>query len=281
MPRDRRVFPIAARGDRLADMHTYRITVRYDGARYKGWQRLGKDAGGDTIQAKLEAVMATLCGQDVLVTGSGRTDAGVHALAQIAHFRCEAHLEPTDILNHAARYLPDDIAVTAAEAADERFHARYKVTEKRYLYRLDTGEWPDPFQRKYAWHVPESLDEAAMGRAARALLGEHDFSAFTSMKSKKKSAVRTLRDLEIFRPSPGNPDPLAGASPDAPLLLIRLTADGFLHNMARIIVGTLVEVGRGQRDDADIPGLLAAKLRAETGSRAPAKGLFLEKAVYA
>ena len=251
-------------------MNTYRITIRYDGGRYKGWQRLGKDAGGDTIQSKIEAVMSTLCGEDVLVTGSGRTDAGVHALAQTAHFRCSASLSPDDIIAHANRYLPDDIAVTEARIDDERFHARYKVLEKHYIYRLDTHPWTDPFERKYSWHVPGIIDYEAMRRAAGMLLGEHDFSAFTSMKSKKKSAVKNLKSIEIVEP-PSGKDRIA---------VIRIVADGFLHNMVRIIIGTLVEVGLGERTPDSVAAVLKSLQRSESGARAPAKGLFLERAVY-
>lgn len=249
--------------------NTYRITVQYDGARYKGWQRLGEDAGGDTIQSKLEGVISTLTGEETLVTGSGRTDAGVHALGQVAHFRCNEYLDVDEIVRHANRYLPDDIAVIDAEVADPRFHARYKVVEKHYLYRIDTGKWPDPFERKFCWHIAEKLDWKKMRKAASYLTGEHDFAAFTSMKSKKKSAVREIFDIEIIEPED-----------DSSIALIRMKAHGFLHNMARIIVGTLVEVGQGERGADTIPDLLEEKTRAEAGQRAPAKGLFLETAVY-
>jgi tRNA pseudouridine38-40 synthase len=250
-------------------MATWRLTIRYDGARYKGWQRLGKEDGGSSIQGKLEAVFATLCGEEVLVTGSGRTDAGVHALAQVAHFRTTASLSSQSILAHAARYLPDDIAVTTAEEADDRFHARYQVKEKIYLYRVDTGLWPDPFERKYAWHIPEPLDFKSMTRAAQELLGEHDFSAFTTMKSKKKSYVKTLKSIDIQKPTN-----------DGSIMRIRLIADGFLHNMVRIIVGTLIEVGREERDAHSLRSLVEGGLRSEAGTTAPAKGLFLERAEY-
>lgn len=251
-------------------MATWRLTIRYDGARYKGWQRLGKEDGGSTIQGKLEAVFATLCGEEILVTGSGRTDAGVHALAQVAHFRTTATLSPQSILAHAARYLPDDIAVTAADEADDRFHARYQVKEKIYLYRMDTGLWPDPFERKYAWHIPEPLDFQSMARAAQKLLGEHDFSAFTTMKSKKKSYVKRLKSIDIEK-APNNES----------IVHIRLVADGFLHNMVRIIVGTLIEVGLEERDAHSLNGLLNGGHRSDAGPTAPAKGLFLERAEYA
>ncbi len=249
---------------------TYKIIIRYDGARYKGWQRLGDDAGGDTIQSKLEGVISTLCDTETLVTGSGRTDAGVHALGQVAHFRCAHSLNTDEILTHCNRYLPDDIAVVNAESADERFHARYKVLAKHYLYQIDTGLWPEPFERKYCWHIPENLDWKKMKDAAALLVGEHDFTSFTSMKSKTKSAVREIFSIEVIPP---------GKEGDS-IALIRLKANGFLHNMARIIVGTLVEVGLGERTVASVPYLLKAEKRAEAGQRAPAKGLFLETAVY-
>ena len=250
-------------------MQTWKIIVRYDGARYKGWQRLGKDAAGDTVQSKIEAVISSLCGAETLVTGSGRTDAGVHALAQPAHFRTEADLSAEDILAHAARFLPDDIALVHAERADERFHARYRAVAKTYLYRIDTGSWPDPFERKYAWHIAEPLDLNAMAAAARALEGRHDFTAFTTMKSKTKSAERELKAVEIGEPADGDP-----------VLAIRLSADGFLHNMVRIIVGTLVEVGLGRRSVDSVVRLLEGGRRAEAGKTAPAKGLFLESVEY-
>ena len=195
---------------------TWKITIRYDGARYKGWQRLGADASGETIQGKIEAVMATLCGEDVLVTGSGRTDAGVHALAQVAHFRSHAALTADAILTHTNRYLPDDIAVVDAQKADDRFHARYKVLEKHYLYQLDIGSWPEPFQRKYSWHVGPHLDLDAMNHAIPILLGTHDFSAFTSMKSKKKSAVRTIEKID-----------LDSSCKNSSLVTLRFVANGF------------------------------------------------------
>ncbi|MCK5735248.1 MAG: tRNA pseudouridine(38-40) synthase TruA, partial [Spirochaetaceae bacterium] len=126
-------------------MSNYRITVKYDGARYKGWQRLGKDAGGDSITSKLESVFSQLCNEEIRVIGSGRTDAGVHALAQVANFHTESILSDREILEYSARYLPDDIAVTTAEKVDDRFHARYQAVEKNYLYQIDTGLYPDPF----------------------------------------------------------------------------------------------------------------------------------------
>ena len=251
-------------------MSTYRITIRYDGARYKGWQRLGQDAGGDSITSKLESVLSLLCNEDIRVTGSGRTDAGVHAMAQVAHFHTERSLSGMEILEYAARYLPDDIAVIAAEKADDRFHARYHVKEKSYIYRIDTGLYPDPFQRKYAWHIPDQLNYAAMKQAANLLEGNHDFAGFTSMKSKTKSTERSLISIEIREPT----------SAGEPFLVIRFTGEGLLHNMVRIITGTLVEVGLGTRAVESISVILSGGKRENAGIKAPAKGLFLESVKY-
>ncbi len=251
-------------------MSNYRITIRYDGARYKGWQRLGKDAGGDSITSKLESVLSLLCDEEIRVIGSGRTDAGVHAMAQVANFHTERKLTDQEILEYAARYLPDDIAVVAAEEADERFHARYQVTEKSYIYRIDAGLYPDPFQRKYAWHISESLDYDAMRQAADLLKGTHDFGGFTSMKSKTKSAERNLTGIEIEEPP----------SEENPFAVIRFTGEGFLHNMVRIITGTLVEVGLGSRPVGSVSEILKAGRREDAAAKAPAKGLFLESVKY-
>ncbi len=252
-------------------MSNYRITIKYDGARYKGWQRLGKDAGGDTITSKLESVYSQLCGEDIRVIGSGRTDAGVHAMAQVANFHTERTLSDREILEYSARYLPDDIAVIAAEKVDDRFHARYQVIEKNYLYQIDTGLYPDPFQRKYAWHISDPLDYPAMRKAAEYLIGTHDFAGFTSMKSKTKSTEKNLTVVNIREPE---------SSSISPIAIIRFSGEGFLHNMVRIITGTLVEVGLGTRIPDNIMAILKDGKRDKAGARAPAKGLFLESVKY-
>jgi len=254
-------------------MRNYRITVQYDGARYKGWQRLGKDAGGDSITSKLESVFSQLCDEDIRVIGSGRTDAGVHALAQVANFHTERLLSGRDILEYAARYLPDDIAVTEAEKVEDRFHARFQAVEKTYFYRIDTGLFPDPFLRKYAWHIPEPLNLDAMRQAADLLTGTHDFAGFTSMKSKTKSTERSLRLIDIQKPE-------AGGASNQRFTVIRYTGEGFLHNMVRIITGTLVEVGLGSRAASSVAAILESGRRDAAGVRAPAKGLFLESVEY-
>jgi tRNA pseudouridine38-40 synthase len=251
-------------------MNNYRFTVRYDGTRYKGWQRQGKEDVGDSITSKLESVLSRLCKMDIQVTGSGRTDAGVHAMAQVANFHTEHNLTGQAILEYCAQYLPDDIVVIAADKVDDRFHARYGVREKIYLYRIDTGPFPDPFQRKYAWHISGPLDYQAMRRAAKLLVGTHNFAGFTSMKSKTKSTERNLKSIEISKPP----------SVDEPFALIRFTGEGFLHNMVRIITGTLVETGLGTRPIDSIASVLMSGQREEAGTRAPANGLFLEKVLY-
>jgi tRNA pseudouridine38-40 synthase len=250
-------------------MNNYRITVRYDGSRYKGWQRLGKN-DGDTIQGRLEGVISRLCGEEISVIASGRTDSGVHALAQVANFHTKGEFSPADILAYTLKFLPEDIVITEAVPVDERFHARFHVIEKTYIYRLDVGSFPDPFLRKYAWHVPGKLNYVKMREAAALLIGKMDFSSFTNMKSKTKSAVRDLRKVDVIEPAAGG----------EPLAIIKFSADGFLHNMARIISGTLVEVGLGEREPASVSEILIAARRPEAGTRAPSCGLFLESVTY-
>ncbi len=248
-------------------MYNYKLILRYDGSRYKGWQRLGKD-GGATIQAKLESLLSRLCNEEVELSGSGRTDAGVHALNQVANFHSSRKLEGEDILRYAREYLPYDIVVCAACRVDERFHSRYNAVGKRYEYRLDTSLQGDPFLYRYSWHVPEKLDYYRMRKAAAFLTGEHDFSSFTNRKSKTKSAIRTISALDITE----------GAGYQEKPMLISIEADGFLHNMVRIIVGTLVDVGKGTVEG--VAGALAERKRPVAGPRAPAKGLFLVHVDY-
>ena len=244
-------------------MQNYRITIAYDGSRYQGWQRQKK---GDTIQARLEACLSALAEETLELIGSGRTDAGVHALGQVANFHCLAVLRPEAILDYCYAHLPPDIVVTDAEEVAPRFHARYNAQRKTYLYRIWNAPRHDVFLGKYTWHVPAPLDLACMRRAAKPLVGKQDFRSFTNLKAPEKSTVRQLFAIAIAH---------SGA-----LVEIRLDADGFLYNMARILVGTLVEAGTGKLAPESFPELLAAHTRAASGPIAPPQGLFLEKVVY-
>ena len=244
-------------------MRNLRLDICYDGSRYRGWQRLpGRD---DTIQGKLEDCLSRILGEKIEISGSGRTDAGVHAKHQIASFHCESTMTAEEILDRLRRYLPEDIGIHSCKDASPRFHARLNARQKTYLYRIWNSEAPCVFDRRYVTVLPEVLDLEAMQRAAEYLCGEHDFSAFCGNAKIKKSTVRCLYSIEIVT---------VGAE-----IRLSFTGNGFLHNMVRILVGTLVEVGRGARNPESIPELFG-NARREAGFLAPAKGLCLEEVMY-
>lgn len=240
------------------------LLIEYDGSRYDGWQR---QAGTDnTIQGKLERVLEKMTGVFQEVDGSGRTDAGVHARGQTANVRLNTDMTEEEICRYLNTYLPEDIRVLKAAAVPERFHSRLWAREKTYTYWLDMSEKSPVFRRKYVYALGESLNVEHMDRAAQFLVGTHDFGSFCTGKSKKKSTVRTLKSIEILA--------------HGTLLEIRVNGDGFLHNMVRIITGTLIEVGQGKRDVGSMENLLAACDRRRAGFTAPARGLFLTKVMY-
>ena len=245
-------------------MANYMLTLCYDGGRYRGWQKQGNT--DNTIQAKLEALLSRLLGQEVALHGSGRTDAGVHARQQVCSFRAEPGMEPARLLRALRDQLPEDIGAVSLEYAPERFHARLSCREKSYLYRIWNSDEPNVFERRYMLSWPEALDLSAMERAAAALIGRHDFSSFCSNRHMKKSSVRELRSVEI-------------TARDREIDIM-LTADGFLYNMVRIIVGTLLEVGSGKRSAEDTAAALEARDRAAAGFTAPAHGLCLWELSY-
>ena len=172
-------------------MRNFRLTLCYDGSRYSGWQKQGNT--GNTIQEKIEALLTRLLGQPVEIAGCGRTDAGVHARCQVCSFRAETDMGCAELLARLRQYLPEDIGALALEEAPPRFHARLSCPEKSYLYRIWNSGAPNVFERKYLYRYPGALDTDAMRRAAQALIGEHDFTAFCSNRHMKKSAVRTLK----------------------------------------------------------------------------------------
>ena len=244
-------------------MRNLRLDICYDGTRYRGWQRL---AGVDnTIQGKLEQTLSRILEEPIEISGSGRTDAGVHALGQVANFHCESTMPCPQILEQLRRYLPEDVGIYSCRDVSERFHARLNAKEKTYRYRIWNSDAPCVFERKFVTVLPDALDVDAMRAAAAELEGSHDFSAFCGNPKMKKSTVRFLRSIEIRRE--GNE------------LHLLFTGNGFLHNMVRILVGTLVEVGLHQRDPEGIPALFGAK-RAEAGFLAPPQGLCLLEVTY-
>ena len=244
-------------------MRNIRLLISYDGTRYRGWQRLpGTD---NTIQGKLEQVLSRILGERIEISGSGRTDAGAHALAQVANFHCESEMPCHEILSQLRRYLPEDIGIESCEEASERFHARLNCRTKTYRYRIWNSEKTCVFQRRYVYVMPDKLDLDAMRRAAQLLLGEHDFSAFCANAKMKKSTRRRLDELKLER---------IGEE-----LVLTATGDGFLYNMVRILVGTLIEVGLHQRQPDSVTQLFGAK-REEAGYLVPAQGLCLVEVTY-
>ena len=247
---------------------TYRLTVRYDGTRYLGWQKLGEPGSRDyqrTIQGKLETILAKLTGEPVEVHGSGRTDAGVHAEGQVASFRTSFETDASALLVYFNRYLPEDIAVTEVSPADDRFHARLHAKGKTYVYRIRTGPVPDVFRQRFEYHVTEPLDVERMRDAARELTGTHDYRPFCASKRTKKSTVRTVDSI--------------GISEDGDRLEITFHGNGFLYNMVRILTGTILEAGLGRLEPAEIPAIFGGVRPA--GYTAPAQGLTLVHVDYA
>ncbi|MBE7017521.1 MAG: tRNA pseudouridine(38-40) synthase TruA [Ruminococcaceae bacterium] len=242
----------------------YKLTISYDGSRYDGWQKQGNT--DNTIQGKLEAALKGISGETAELHGAGRTDAGVHALAQVASFRLSSPLSPEFIKEQLNRYLPEDIAVLSAEEASERFHARLNAKGKVYRYSIRLGAVPDVFKRKYQYRVDAALDIDAIKKAASLLEGCHDFRAFCSNKRYKKSTVRTLHSIDIDL--------------DKSELNITYHGDGFLYNMVRILTGTLLEIGLGEKKAEDIPAILESLDRQRAGKTAPAQGLCLVRVEY-
>ena len=245
-------------------MNNYRLTISYDGTRYNGWQRLGNTE--NTIQGKIEGVLSLMLGKETLVTGCSRTDAGVHALMQTANFHTNRKLDEKEVLLYLEKYLPNDISVSEVQKTDMRFHSRHSAGDKTYLYKIWNMPYSSPFDRNYSMHVPLELDIRKMKNASMHFIGEHDFTAFTNAKSKKKSMVKNVKDISISR--------------DSGFVLIRVKGDGFLHNMVRRMVGTLVEVGLGNVEPDEIKSILEKKERKAAGYVAKACGLFLEHVDY-
>ena len=244
-------------------MRNIRLDICYDGTRYRGWQRLANT--DQTIQGKLETALSRILGENIEISGSGRTDAGVHAKGQVANFHTQSNMPCPEMLAQLRKYLPEDIGILGVKDCSDRFHARLNAKEKTYCYRIWNSESPCVFDRRYVYQLPEKLDLEAMEQAADHLLGEHDFSAFCGNPKMKKSTVRFIRSIELRR---------CGEE-----LRIYYTGNGFLQNMVRILTGTLIEVGRGERSAASIPELFGLK-RSEAGFLAPAQGLCLEEVFY-
>ncbi len=242
----------------------YSFIVSYDGGRYEGWQRQSRTE--ETVQGKLEKAFSSLTGEAAQVIGAGRTDAGVHARGQRANVHLAISMPAKELEEKINFLLPDDIAVSDMEEADDRFHSRFSAKRKWYRYRIRVGSEKNVFERRYVWQLGKALDVDAMKKAAALLTGTHDFTSFCGNKKMKKSAVRTVEKIS-FTVEHGE-------------LVIDFYGDGFLQNMIRILVGTLVEVGEEKRNPAAMKEILAAKDRSQAGFTAPALGLCLMEVEY-
>lgn len=241
----------------------YKLTIAYDGTRFFGWER---QPGRDTVQGKLEAVLERLQGRPVNLIGAGRTDAGVHARAMVASVRLDVKETPEEIRDYMNRYLPDAIAVREVKEAGERFHARYNALGKTYRYTCFDGPVKPVFDRKYVTMLEFSPDVDKMRQAASYLVGEHDFASFCGNPRMKKSTVRLVDAILIERRKDR--------------VIFTFHGTGFLQNMVRILVGTLLEVGRGRWQPQQVQSILEARDRAQAGPTAPPEGLCLMKVDY-
>ncbi|SHG95316.1 tRNA pseudouridine(38-40) synthase TruA [Tepidibacter thalassicus] len=245
-------------------MRNIKLTIQYDGSRYKGWQRLGHT--DMTIQSKIESVLSKMTNENIEIIGSGRTDVGVHAIKQVANFKTNSNMSTLQMKEYLYRYLPEDIVITNVDEVEERFHSRYNVVSKKYMYKIYNNEYHNPFLRKYTVHIPKKLDLELMKKASSFLIGEHDFTSFRSSKSKKKSNIRIIYSIEIIKKDK--------------LIEIIVHGNGFLYNMVRIIVGTLIEVGLKNIQPEYVNHILLSKDRKLAGPTAPAKGLYLLEVKY-
>jgi tRNA pseudouridine38-40 synthase len=244
-------------------MKNYKLTLSYDGSRYYGWEH---QPNKDTIQGKLEAVLSRMCDAPVEVIGAGRTDAGVHAKAMVANAWMETDRSPDEIRDYMNRYLPDDICADEVKEAAERFHARYRAVGKTYCYTCYVGATKPVFNRRYVTVLDFQPDVEAMQAAAKLLEGEHDFRSFCSNPRMKKSTVRLVDSIEIVRRKD--------------YLYFNFHGTGFLQNMVRILVGTLLEVGAGRMEAKRVGEILDALDRTQAGPTAPPGGLCLVKVDY-
>jgi len=245
-------------------MRNIKLTIEYDGTGYHGWQI---QPNYPTIQGVLQEKIGVITGERISLIASGRTDAGVHALGQVANFRTDRRISLCAIKRGVNSLLPDDIAIRRAEAVSDDFHARFSAKSKLYEYRIFSSLVPSPIERKFSWHVSRRLDLKGMRKAAQMLLGTHDFSSFRSAHSDNLNPVRTLMALEI-RERRNH------------MISIRMRADAFLKQMVRNVVGTLVDVGRGKMDPENLGEILDARDRTKAGMAAPPCGLFLIEVEY-
>ena len=269
-------------------MPRYRLQVAYDGTAYVGWQ---VQPNGPSVQAAVQRAIGQLTGEaEVKVLGAGRTDSGVHALGQVANFHTDSPIPTAKMQQALQSFLPDDIVIREAAEVADGFHATHSAVKKRYRYVILNTPRADPLVRRYAWHHHGSLDVEAMQGAAQELVGTHDFRCFESQFPNRASSVRTVLEATwgrqggwpLWSSDAGPPDARSSiaAENDGSFLWFDIVADGFLYNMVRTIVGTLVRVGRGYWDESDVRRIIAGQDRSLAGDTAPARGLYLVAVDY-
>jgi tRNA pseudouridine38-40 synthase len=249
-------------------MRIFKLTLSYDGTDFSGFQR---QASSRSVQQELETALAAVEGRPVTVSGAGRTDAGVHALGQVATFKLSNEIAERDLFRALNAKLPEDVRVLTVEIAPPGFDARFSARSKTYRYRISNSVVLSPFQRRYAWHISRRLDLDAMKAAAQVLVGEHDFTSFQARGGSVRTTVRTVTRSEWFE------EPLAGGGR---LLYYEIAGTGFLKYMVRSIIGTLVQVGDGRRDVSSISRILTSRNRGTAGPTAPPSGLYLVRVDY-
>ncbi len=245
-------------------MRNIKMIIQYDGTRYKGWQKQTEDI--NTVQGRLESILSNMTGEEIQLVGCGRTDTGVHAQNYTANFHTNSTMNTEDMNKYLSDKLPDDIAVKSIKNASERFHSRYNILSKTYMYRINNSGIKNVFDRKYIHSMDEKLNVEKMRECAAVLIGTHDFQSFTTLKSKTKSTVRTVNFINI--------------EDNDGIIEIDVNGNGFLWNMVRIILGTLIEAGKEKLNPEDVKNILEAKKRAEAGPMVPAKALFLKDVEY-
>lgn len=247
-------------------MRNIKLVLEYDGSRYDGWQKQPGNTKSVTIQDKVESVLEKMEGERIEVTGGARTEAGVHAYGQIANFKTNTDMKVYEIKHYLNRFLPMDIAVLEAAEVPERFHAAFHARSFVYEYHITCGEVPGVFNRKFNYYCFQKPDLGNMRKAAALLVGEHDLKAFSDNRRMKKSTVRNIESIDIYG--------------DINEIVITITADDFWPHMARILVGTLLETGRGSMEPDHMKEILDKGDRALAGPAAEAKGLFLQEIRY-
>ncbi|MGF7058293.1 tRNA pseudouridine(38-40) synthase TruA [Brassicibacter mesophilus] len=244
-------------------MRNIKLLIEYDGSKYYGWQKQPKTL---TVQENIELAINKTTNENVTLFGSGRTDKGVHARGQVANFHTNSRIPANKFRDALNCVLPDDISIRLSEEVDESFHSRYSALGKEYRYLIYNNKIRSPIYRNYSYHVPFNLDMKLMKEAARTFAGTHDFKAFMSSGSAVKNTVRTIHNISLEK--------------DRDMIELKVSGNGFLYNMVRIMTGTLIEIGNERIDCNNVCDIIESKDRTKAGHTAPAQGLYLEKVLY-